>query len=575
MKLPISPFYQVIWRTPVLRRAAIICIALALIASAAEIAVALSLVPILASLGVAAGSELSDFVSRISPATWLILFVLAAVVRSAVNWLSSIQDERGTQELAILLQSRLYRALAGAHWDAVRKISPPRLSNALHTQAYDASYGFSGIVQEITATLLVIGYLVSAAAVFPLVLPVLLLVLALMWRVNARRSDRVLALSEDYQDAQTDLHQRYEDWVSVSRIASLGVDSAKLADRFESDARLAASHAIGFSHSFAATRASYEAATVAAIVIGVPIAWWMDTPPALLAFGLVLLVRIIPRAGNIHFGYQGIINAVAPARSIERLIEQLEQDPARHSTKVDPLTWRKLELSGVDVDGDLRDDVENQILQDIALELRHGEWLALTGPTGAGKTTLADVMLMLLRPDAGTLQIDGQNVDEETASRWRDQAAYVPQDVVLFDATVRDNLRLYVPDATDEELEAALRQSAADFVMTQLPEGLDTRTGPGGRWLSGGERQRIGIARALLRKPGFLVLDEPTAALDVETQSRLMDALAGLERTMSVVFITHRPELLRLADKIIGIEDGRITRRDVGFRRSDPPSPHQ
>ena len=93
--------------------------------------------------------------------------------------------------------------------------------------------------------------------------------------------------------------------------------------------------------------------------------------------------------------------------------------------------------------------------------------------------------------------------------------------------------------------------------------------------MSGGERQRIGIARALLRKPGFLVLDEPTAALDVETQSRLMDALAGLEHTMSVVFITHRPELLRLADKIIGIEDGRITRRDDGFRRSDPPSPHQ
>jgi len=165
-------------------------------------------------------------------------------------------------------------------------------------------------------------------------------------------------------------------------------------------------------------------------------------------------------------------------------------------------------------------------------------------------------MLMLVRADAGELSIDGRAADEALASLWRDQAAYVPQDVVLFDATIRDNLRLYVPDATDDELITALEQAAADFVMTDLPEKLDTRAGPGGRWLSGGERQRIGIARALLRKPGFLVLDEPTAALDTGTQAKLMDALSKLEHTMSVVLITHRPELLQLVDRVIEVEDG-------------------
>jgi len=195
-------------------------------------------------------------------------------------------------------------------------------------------------------------------------------------------------------------------------------------------------------------------------------------------------------------------------------------------------------------------------VRNVDLELNHGEWLALTGATGAGKTTLADVMLMLVRADAGELSIDGRAADEALASLWRDQAAYVPQDVVLFDATIRDNLRLYVPDATDDELITALEQAAADFVMTDLPEKLDTRAGPGGRWLSGGERQRIGIARALLRKPGFLVLDEPTAALDTGTQAKLMDALSKLEHTMSVVLITHRPELLQLVDRVIEVEDG-------------------
>ena len=230
------------------------------------------------------------------------------------------------------------------------------------------------------------------------------------------------------------------------------------------------------------------------------------------------------------------------------------------------MKWRELELLRVGIEDTVREGGRRWILRDVALHLEHGEWLAVTGPTGAGKTTLAEVMLTLVRPDSGTIQIDGQDADDHLASSWRDQAAYVPQDVVLFDASIRDNLRLYVPGASDAELMAALERSAGEFVMTRLPEGLDTRAGPGGRWLSGGERQRIGIARALLRRPGFLVLDEPTAALDRDTQEKLMDALSSLEHTMSVVLITHRPELLRLADRTIDVEDGLIL-GDIDVKR--------
>jgi ATP-binding cassette subfamily C protein len=315
---------------------------------------------------------------------------------------------------------------------------------------------------------------------------------------------------------------------------------------------------------------TYQLALIGGILVGVPFAWWLETPPALLVFGLLAFLRVLPRAGNIHVGYQGIVNAVAPLQAINRLAKQLENDQVVRPTGHPALEWNRLALEGVGVEATLHDGDKRWILCDVDMELRHGEWLAMTGPTGAGKTTLADALLMLLRPDAGEILIDGNLVDEVLASRWRDQAAYVPQDVVLFDASIRENLKLYVPDATDRQLKVALLQAAGEFVMERLPEGLDTRAGPGGRWLSGGERQRIGIARALLRKPGFLVLDEPTAALDQDTQARLMNALSNLDHKMSVVFITHRPELLQLADKIIGIEDGRITRRDDGFRRTDP-----
>jgi ATP-binding cassette subfamily C protein len=516
-------------------------------------------------MGIDAGDKIAGFVSFMPPAGWLIIFAIAAGVRSVLNWLSSIQTERSTQELVVSLQSRLYRALSGAHWDTVRRLSPSKVTSALQTQTYDAGYGFSSMVQVITAALLVAAYIISSAAVFALMLPALIGILGFMWILNWRHSNRLYAHAEDYVDAQTELHQRYEDWVAINRISSLGVDVGKLADRFESGAREAATSSVGYSRSSAATRVSYEAAVVIGILVGVPIAWWLETPAALLTFGLVAFIRVLPRASSIHSGYQGIINAVAPVHAVESLAAQLEADSVVSPATTKPLEWKKVTLIDVGVEDSTRDVGSQWMLRDVNLELEHGEWLALTGPTGSGKTTLAEVLLMLLRPEVGETQIDSRIVDEALASDWRGQAAYVPQDVVLLDASIRENLRLYVPNATDEQLEHALRQAAGEFVMERLPEGLDTRAGPGGRWLSGGERQRIGIARALLRKPGFLVLDEPTAALDQDTQAKLMAALSNL---------THRPELLQLADKIIGIEDGRITRRDDGFRRSDAPPTH-
>ena len=537
-----APYLTLIWRTPHLRRAAGVCAALAVVATAAEIAVALSLVPILASLGIDAGESPGQLLNRVSPAAWLALFAVAAALRSLINWQAAARTDEACQAVVVTLQARLFRALAGAHWDIVRRLAPPSVASALHTQSYDAGYAFGQVIQLVASTVLVAGYLASVAVLYPLLLPPLLALMALVWRLNARRGARVWAFAEDYRDAQISLQQRYEDWVAISRIACLGVDSTQLARRFEAEARDAAAHATGFGRSTATTRVGYELAVITAILAGVPVAWWLDTPPALLVFGLVAMVRALPRAGGIHVAYQHLVSASAPLQSIDRLAERLEADPLRPAdTESGPLTWQRLALTDIGVADHTRGADGAWILHGIDLELRFGEWVAITGATGAGKTTLVETLLTLVRADAGTIHLDGAAMDEALASRWRAQAAYVPQDVVLFDATVRDNLRLTKPEASDDELLDALETAAADFVMRRLPHGLDTRVGPGGRWLSGGERQRIGIARALLAKPGFLVLDEPTAALDATTQAQLEQSLSALRGTATVIIVTRTP----------------------------------
>ena len=149
-----NPFVSLVVRTGSLRRDAAACVLLALVAAGAEIGVALSLVPILASLGVGAGGNLEESVRNVPASAWLFLFAMAAGLRTIANWLSTVRRERGSQDLLVALQTRLYRALAAAHWDTVRRISPPVITSALQTQSYDAAYGFSSLVYLIAAVLL-------------------------------------------------------------------------------------------------------------------------------------------------------------------------------------------------------------------------------------------------------------------------------------------------------------------------------------------------------------------------------------------------------------------------------------
>ncbi|AHE98543.1 ABC transporter ATP-binding protein [Thioalkalivibrio paradoxus ARh 1] len=200
-------------------------------------------------------------------------------------------------------------------------------------------------------------------------------------------------------------------------------------------------------------------------------------------------------------------------------------------------------------------------LRDIDLSIPVGATVGLVGGTGAGKTTLVDILLGLLRPTEGVLAVDGEPVSDETLLAWQGALGYVPQDPVLTDATVAENIALGV---SAQEIDPAAVERAArmaqvhDFVTDQLPQQYQTVIGERGVRLSGGQRQRIAIARALYHDPAVLVLDEATSALDNLTEQAVMDAVNGLSHQKTIILIAHRLSTVRDCDKIVLLEQGRI-----------------
>ncbi|MBV8965943.1 MAG: ABC transporter ATP-binding protein [Mycobacteriaceae bacterium] len=196
------------------------------------------------------------------------------------------------------------------------------------------------------------------------------------------------------------------------------------------------------------------------------------------------------------------------------------------------------------------------VLHDVSFTIGAGQMVGIVGPTGGGKSTVVSLIPRFRDPDSGTIRIDGVDIRDYKLRGLRSQIGFVLQDTVLLRGTVRDNIAFGRPDATDDDIvEAATLANAHEFI-TRMPQGYDSRVGERGSTLSGGQRQRIGIARALIRDNPILILDEPTAALDAESERLVIEALERLMTGRTVITIAHRLSTLRSADKIIVIQDG-------------------
>lgn len=413
----------------------------------------------------------------------------------------------------------------------------------------------------ILASLVMLGFYHPALTVVPLVLTIAGVLLFM------RQADTLVLLDRAVGDAYDSVSQDLVEGVGGVRvIKAFSLESQRIA-RFDRSVSTFASHAAR------AIRYSASHIPIPQVVVALGQVWVLGAGAWLVSRGELNLGELVAATlamNTLVFRFEGIgrvVQVFADARSsAARIMEFLDAEPEifSRSGKL-PRGALGFQIDRVRVSAGADD--RTAILNELSLSAEPGETVALVGATGSGKSTLAALLPRLLDPSAGQVRVGSEehgfrDVRELSTLELRHRVHVATQDCFLFSDTVRENLRLARPDASEEELYEALRMAAADDVIQALPEGLDTRIGDRGVTLSGGQRQRLALARALLSAPSILVLDDSTSALDAVTEQTILHNIRALSertgRALTLLIVASKPSTVLFADRVVVLEGGTI-----------------
>jgi ATP-binding cassette subfamily C protein len=367
---------------------------------------------------------------------------------------------------------------------------------------------------------------------------------------------RALASGRDLSRTYDALNDRLVQTLGALRLVKSLSAEQRTARDFAGTDRALTRNRLGFQRLIGLAQALLQTtgSVLLALLVWLAIARWQLSPLVLLPL-IALFARVLPLLATAQQNWSNWLNARPALDDTLALIADLESaaEPRASGIAV-ARPARTIALEGVTLRHAER---ATAALDTVDIVLPVNTTTVLVGPSGAGKSTAADVIGGLLAPDEGALALDGRRLSAEERIAWRTQVAYVQQEPVLFNMSVRENLLWAAPEADEARLVQALGDASAHFVLT-LPQGLDTPVGDSGRQLSGGERQRIVLARGLLRDPALLILDEPTSALDPENERAIAQAVARMRGRLTILIVGHRGALTGLAERRLRLEAGRL-----------------
>ncbi len=483
-------------------------------------------------------------------------YVLLVTVKSLLSRSLSIRETTFTEETGMRLRSKLYTAVSGASWESLTARKDTDIINLFTSQCMQVSYAFSEIIHFL-ASIVSAGVQLAIALMMSVPVTALVCVLGLcmlfIFRPLREKSraygDEMIRISREfYGELQNQL-------AGIKEVRAYGVEQehAALFERISNSFKTARLRYVRQSSVPGVVYSVAAALLIAAVYLVCTLGLRVETDH------LVVLVYVFARLWPVFSGFQGRIqgiNSCLPA--YEKLTEafaDMQPEGDTVQSDADFSAWRETSFDSVHF---AYRDADAETLSNISFTLRRGEILALLGPNGAGKTTAVNLLLGFLLPSSGTVRVDGQPLDRANIRAWRRQAGYVPQDPLILNASVRENLSRFHPDASEADLIAALKAAMAWDFVSALPDGLDTVLGDRGIRLSGGERQRIVLARVLLGHPSLVILDEATSALDYESENVFRSVIQSMRSHTAVVLIAHRAATVRMADRAVVLDNGTI-----------------
>lgn len=490
----------------------------------------------------------------------LTLFVLVMVVRAATLLARDVVLAELRIGFVEALRLRVADHLTRASWDRLAHLQHARISQVISADIQQIGSAALFLTQSASAVMMLAAQCALAVYLAPslaLLSCSLLLVAFLSLRPMMRRA-KLLGRHAIGTSLQL-MHGTTQFLGGLKLAVSQNLQQGFL-DEFEAVQRERCSRQIAFVRQ--QTESRLVLATLSAlvgavlVVVGVTV---LDFPPGILMVLLIIIVRMSGPVGQIQQGVLQLANALPAYAAAQSLIAELSEISAPKSGALaaadfadQTVHFRGVTFLHPDIDG-----ADRRGVADLTLDLEPGSCLGMCGASGSGKTTFADLLAGLYPPQQGRILV-GERPMGSVLVPWRSQLAYVAQDPFLFHASVRRNLGWGNPSLGEAEMWQALTMMEADECVWAMANGLDTEVGERGTLVSGGERQRIALARAILRRPRLLILDEATNAVDPAMERRILERLRALKPVATIVMIAHRRESLDLCDRVVTLSAGRL-----------------
>lgn len=487
----------------------------------------------------------------------LLVFVLIVTAAAALNRAKTLFVSSVVLNTSNTLRTELFQSISRARWSFISQKRKADLDHLLNGDL-DRMQGSLGatfaVIQNATALAL---YTLISIAVSPLVTALAFISGLLIFTLSSQMRRISYNFGELYSNTRKNQHRITSDFLS----------GLKVVKSYSAEAFFASMAKQSFdegnenfkSYSAQSSMANFVVQTLnlimACAVIYASLVF-AHLPVEYVLFLFVVFLRINPRFSSLQINLQQLLSDAPAFMQMKGMVEECNRHSEPNSTGQSE--WQGSVAAAIHLE-QVSFSVEHaEIVRSVSLEIKPCDMTVITGSSGSGKTTVADMIMGLTEPQTGSIYIDGHVLTRDKIASWRKQVAYVPQQSFVLAGSIRDNLTFGDTEVSAEALHRALQLSNAQPIIDKLPDGLDTQIGDGGVQISGGELQRMSLARALVRSPRLLILDEITSGLDTVNRDLILRSLFALKDSVTILLISHDKEIIRRAPNLIRLEGGRI-----------------